>query len=270
MTVAGFAKNTLQMPVDQAGKVVTGSAPAEPSGTGGTGNTPATTAMSAAPATNHGSRPAVVTSSLVFSNCNPEQILAAIERLKVLWLKQASTQLSVTEFQELAGLLAQIEPAVQSLEQLYAALTEERNTLPIVDVGTISPARSPETPLPVLVIDPTGRPELLDVGRVINQEKPGAMQVRWSATLTPPAAQVVLRIDVATPVAFSLKLRFHLPRESGLLESIIEAPALAITPYPLRGVERTVEPRSVIVVTCPDEYDVVRAALDQVDMWNGG
>ena len=95
-----------------------------------------------------------------------------------------------------------------------------------------------------------GRPELLDIGRVINQAQPGAMTVRWGATFTPPVAEVVLVIAITTPVvACSLKLGFHLPRESEILESIIQAPAFAITPHPLQGLSGPVEPLSAIAVS---------------------
>jgi hypothetical protein len=155
-----------------------------------------------------------------------------------------------------------------SPEAVAALLADE---LPITGSHICFTAGAQTTALPVVAVDATARPDLLDLGRVIRM---GSRQVSIGATtlapfLRPPEAFIVLTIGLVAPVNCSLKLIFRLPQQSQLIESIVKAPRFVLTPSPIdpNGV---FDSSQAIVLACPDPTETVRQTVDLVDSWPDG
>jgi hypothetical protein len=153
--------------------------------------------------------------------------------------------------------------------------------LTVTQIGPVTLASIPATEVPLVVIDASQRPDLLDLGRVAVQEQPGGGEVhaQWDLLdYVTPAAQtavdqprgyVSLTIIMNRPVTSSLKLLFALPMFIDELERIEVAPKLAISLAP-PDANGNWDSSKLIVLGTPGAHahEVIRDAVDLVNCWD--
>lgn len=154
--------------------------------------------------------------------------------------------------------------------------------LMVTECGPVTLASAPTTAVPLVIVDASQRPDLLDLGRVFIQEQPGGGEVHagWDllvydadgadAAGDQPRGYVSLTIVMNRPVASSLKLLFALPRWIDELERIEVAPKLAIALGP-PDADGHWDPLKLIVLGSPGSHahEVIRNAVDLVESWDG-
>jgi hypothetical protein len=153
--------------------------------------------------------------------------------------------------------------------------------LMVTECGPVTLASAPTTPVPLVIVDASQRPDLLDLGRVFVQEQPGGGEVhaQWDLLVydadgaptasDQPRGYVSLTIIMSRPVTNSLKLLFALPRWIYELERIEVAPKLAIALGP-PNVDGNWDPLKLIVLGSPGAHahDVIRNAVELVECWD--
>jgi hypothetical protein len=152
--------------------------------------------------------------------------------------------------------------------------------LMVTECGPVSLESAPTTAVPLVVVDPTNRPDLLDLGRVFIQEQPGGGEAHTTWDLLAydaggadtagdlPRGYVSLTITTSRPVASSLKILFALPRWIDELERIEVAPKLVIALGP-PGPDGNWDPLKVITLGSPGSHahEVIRDAVELVESW---
>jgi hypothetical protein len=143
--------------------------------------------------------------------------------------------------------------------------------------------RSPTSTVPLVIVDPENRPDLLDLGRVVVQELPGSGEVHTSWDLLAydvaaaeavngrPRGYVSLTITMSTPVTSRLKLLFALPFWIEELEVIAAAPQLVIALGPPEP-DGTWRPTQLMTLGNPGSHahEVIRDAVSLVESWGDG
>ncbi len=120
----------------------------------------------------------------------------------------------------------------------------------------------------VLWVDARDRPEILDLPRVVHQEG-GRMPSRmsWQAYLTPPTALVTLTIRRVDSMPFTMRLLFELPEDREILEEVVEAEQVGISPHPIAR-DGTFDPMKAFLFRCPgDPLGLVGRTITQVERW---
>jgi hypothetical protein len=120
----------------------------------------------------------------------------------------------------------------------------------------------------VLWVDAHDRPDILDLPRVVHQEG-GRMHSRmsWRAYLTQPTGLIVLTIRRIDSMPFTMQILFELPDDQELLEEVVEAEHVGITPYPIAG-DGAFDPKRAILFRCPgDPLGLVGRTIAQVEQW---
>src|SRR4051794_30566287 len=140
--------------------------------------------------------------------------------------------------------------------------------LPIIGVGKCFLDNDPNSPVPVIAVDATNRPDLLDLGRVMRLEPAGATAATLS--LRPffhrPEGFVALTVTLTSPVSCSLKLIFRLPQQSMLAHAVVAAQRFVVSVTPI-DTEGNFDAARGIVLNCTDPTGVVDQAIEQVDRW---
>jgi hypothetical protein len=140
--------------------------------------------------------------------------------------------------------------------------------------------RSPTSTVPLVIVDLANRPDLLDLGRVVVQEQPGAGAVHTSWDLLAfdvdgaeavngrPRGYVSLIMTMSTPVTSRLKLLFALPFWIEELERIEAAPSLVIALGPPDD-DGSFHPRQIMTLGNPGSHahEVIRDAISLVERW---
>jgi hypothetical protein len=141
--------------------------------------------------------------------------------------------------------------------------------------------RSPTSPVPLVMVDPADRPDLLDLGRVVVQEQPGGGGVHTSWDLLAydvdaadavngrPRGYVSLTITMSAPVESTLKLLFALPFWIEELERIEAAPHLVIA-LGEPAADGTWGPTQIMTLGNPGSHahEVIRDAVSLVESWS--
>ena len=151
--------------------------------------------------------------------------------------------------------------------------------LMVTGCGPVTLASTPNTEVPLVIVDAAERPDLLDLRRVFVQEQPGGGEVhaRWDLLVYeadgangPTRGYVSLTIIMSKPVASSLKILFALPRWIDELEQIEVAPKLAIALGP-PDANGNWDPLRLIVLGNPGSHahEVIRNAVDLAESWDG-
>jgi hypothetical protein len=142
--------------------------------------------------------------------------------------------------------------------------------LPITGTGTCYLAGAPTTAVPVIAVDAANRPDVLDLGRVVRLEPLGPIHATMSLAtfFRRPEGFVVVTVTFTSPVSCSLKLIFHLPQHSQLVQAFVGAPQVVISPSPIDA-EGNFDASRGIAITCTDPQGVVRHAVDLVNSWGG-
>jgi len=141
--------------------------------------------------------------------------------------------------------------------------------LPIIDqriVYQTGPAAGP-----LIVVDASKRPDVVDLVRVIKRVSPGVatMQCSWRPLFLRPSAWLQLNVEITTPAVCSLRIVFRLPGQSELADEIAAMGWFSLSPYGFEA-DGSVDPEKTILVTCPDPTEAVRRTLDRVDAWGPG
>jgi hypothetical protein len=143
--------------------------------------------------------------------------------------------------------------------------------------------RSPTATVPLVLVDPAHRPDLLDLGRVVVQEQPGGGGVHTSWDLLAydvaaadavngrPRGYVSLTLTMSAPVTSRLKLLFALPFWIEELERIAAAPSLVIALGPPNA-DGSFHPRQIMTLGNPGSHahEVIRDAVRLVERWGNG
>lgn len=141
--------------------------------------------------------------------------------------------------------------------------------VPITGDGIAYLASAAEVPVPVVAVDPAGRPDLQDLGRVLRLEPAGSDSVgplQIGAYFRPPVGFVLISASFTSPADCSLKLIFRLPRQSQLVQAVVDAPKFVISPGPIDA-DGEFDASRGIVLTCSDPDGFVRWAIEQVKGW---
>jgi hypothetical protein len=140
--------------------------------------------------------------------------------------------------------------------------------------------RSPTSTVPLVIVDPANRPDLLDLGRVVVQEQAGSGGVHTSWDLLAydvaaadavngrPRGYVSLTITMSTPVTSRLKLLFALPFWIEELEVIAAAPQLVVALGPPNP-DGHWSPTQLMTLGNPGAHahEVIRDAVSLVASW---
>ena len=148
-------------------------------------------------------------------------------------------------------------------------MLDSRGPLPIIGVSAVTLGEPFPGNVPVIAVDASSHPDIARLRREIERPKQLVTHTLWSPILQPPQATVLLAVTVRTPIVCGFRLRFKLPELRELLLSLSSAGRMILSVAPL-GTGGAFDNSTAIPVFVPDDRDIVKTTIAEVDSWAEG